>query len=94
MDDMTAGGDGCGAGSTWEVGLKPMGASPYDAQNMGGNVREWVADWYEASGYDPGDTDNPTGPATGSSMRNTVPWPSSLSTVIDPSCAAMIFAHK
>lgn len=33
---------------------------------MGGNVWEWVSDWY-ASEYDAADTDNPIGPATGTS---------------------------
>lgn len=33
---------------------------------MAGSVYEWVADWY-ASSYDAGETDNPTGPAMGTS---------------------------
>lgn len=56
--------DGCGTGATLPVGSKPMGASPYGAQDMSGNVSEWVADWY-ASQYDPLDTDNPVGPVIG-----------------------------
>jgi len=41
MDD---GGNGCGKDSTWPVGSKPKGASPYGVMDMAGNVREWVKD--------------------------------------------------
>jgi len=63
---MTAGfvDSGCGMISTWPVGSKPLGDSPYAAHDMAGNVWEWVADWY-ASSYDAAETDNPTGPAMG-----------------------------
>jgi formylglycine-generating enzyme required for sulfatase activity len=45
MDD---GEDGCGTDSTWAVGSKPAGASPYGALDMSGNVCEWVEDdWYD-----------------------------------------------
>ena len=54
---------GCGMGSTSEVGSKSMGASPYGALDMAGNVGEWVNDWY--GNYLPEDVDNPTGPASG-----------------------------
>ena len=37
---------GCGRDSTWVVGSKPAGASPYRAHDMSGNVWEWVSDWY------------------------------------------------
>ncbi len=54
---------GCGMGSTWAVGSKPLGVSAHGAMDMGGNVWEWVSDWYGA--YDPGELDNPTGPGAG-----------------------------
>lgn len=61
MDD---GGLGCGAGSTWEVGSRPAGASAYGGLDMAGNVWEWVDDWYSPT-YDPTDLDNPTGSPMG-----------------------------
>lgn len=63
MDEPGAGGPGCGTDATVQVGSKPLGASPYGALDMAGNVWEWVADWY--GDYDPAETDNPTGPAAG-----------------------------
>ncbi len=33
------------------VGAYPRGASPYGALDMGGNVWEWVADWYDPDFY-------------------------------------------
>lgn len=63
MDDPAEGGDGCGDASTAVVGSRPLGASPYGVHDMGGNVVEWVADWFGA--YDQETIDNPKGPATG-----------------------------
>ena len=33
--------------TTRPVGSYPLGASPYGVLDMGGNVREWVDDWYD-----------------------------------------------
>jgi iron(II)-dependent oxidoreductase len=37
---------GCGTDSTWAVGSRPAGNSPYGISDMAGNVHEWVSDWY------------------------------------------------
>jgi serine/threonine-protein kinase len=51
----------CG-GETVEVGIKPEGASPYGAQDMAGNVTEWVSDRYEEDYYQVSPDSNPQGP--------------------------------
>lgn len=40
---------------TIAVGSKPRNASPYGVLDMGGNVREWVADWYLEDGLEGAD---------------------------------------
>ncbi|GER78275.1 MAG: formylglycine-generating enzyme family protein [Anaerolineales bacterium] len=43
----------------------PLGASPYGALNMAGNVREWTADWFHNYYYVVSPRENPQGPPTG-----------------------------
>jgi len=50
---------------TLAVGIHPEGASPYGVFDMLGNVREWVADWYDEDYYNWLDTSDPTGPEHG-----------------------------
>ena len=45
------------------VGSFPAGASWIGAQDMAGNVMEWVQDWL--GNYSPGAVEDPSGPATG-----------------------------
>ena len=63
--DFAVHGNGCGEGTTWPVGSKPAGASPYGLLDMLGNVAEWTADWYGNGYYDQSPSDNPQGPEYG-----------------------------
>ena len=52
-------------GEPLPVDRYPLGASPYGALNMVGNVREWVADWFHEFFYLAGLNENPIGPPSG-----------------------------
>ena len=52
--------------TTWPVGSRPAGKSPYGALDMLGNVWEWTADWFDREAYAVPDRRNPQGPSTGS----------------------------
>ena len=57
--------DGGCVGDTSRVGSYPTGASPCGVMDMRGNVKEWVADWYQYDYYSMSPARNPTGPASG-----------------------------
>jgi formylglycine-generating enzyme required for sulfatase activity len=50
---------------TAPVGSFEAGKSPYGVYNMGGNVREWVADWFLPDYYSNAPDRNPPGPSSG-----------------------------
>jgi formylglycine-generating enzyme required for sulfatase activity len=50
--------------ATDPVGSHPDGASPYGAQDLGGNVWEWCADWYDDGYYAVSPAQDPKGPAS------------------------------
>ena len=52
-------------GDTTRVGSYTIGASPFGALDMGGNVWEWVADFYQSKYYNESPSANPTGPDNG-----------------------------
>ncbi len=58
-------GYGCGLDETWLVGSIVVGASPYGAMDMSGNLWEWVADRYGENYYNETPYENPQGPLSG-----------------------------
>jgi formylglycine-generating enzyme required for sulfatase activity len=52
-------------GDTSEVGTIIGGASPDGALDLGGNVWEWVNDWYQPNYYSITSSENPLGPDEG-----------------------------
>jgi formylglycine-generating enzyme required for sulfatase activity len=50
---------------TAPIGSFPRGASPFGAQDMAGNVWEWVSDWFAEGTYRVSKGNDPTGPPTG-----------------------------
>jgi serine/threonine-protein kinase len=57
-----------GYSDTAPVGSFEAGKSPYGVYNMGGNVREWTADWYVPDYYVDAPDRNPPGPSSGIGM--------------------------
>ena len=58
-------GSGYCVGDTAAVGSYPSGASPYGVLDIGGNVWEWVNDWYDEDYYALSPRTNPQGPSSG-----------------------------
>jgi serine/threonine-protein kinase len=52
-------------GDTTKVGDYKSGTSPYGADDMAGNVWEWVNDWYGETYYQKSPLSNPLGPDSG-----------------------------
>ncbi len=58
----------------WKTGPEPVGQAEQNAFGLfdiGANVHEWCADWFDASYYGVSKEHNPQGPATGTASRFT-----------------------
>jgi formylglycine-generating enzyme len=56
-------------GKRWKLGPEPVGlygANAYELYNVGDNVHEWCADWYDDGYYAHSPERNPQGPVSGS----------------------------
>ena len=64
------------AGDAKPPGSYPAGATWCGAQDMAGNVMEWVSDWYSDDYYANASLANPTGPSSGTRrvLRGGWPW--------------------
>ncbi|MBI5488431.1 MAG: SUMF1/EgtB/PvdO family nonheme iron enzyme [Deltaproteobacteria bacterium] len=68
FDDAAGGGPCVAGGDSDAVGARPLGAGPYGAGDLAGNVAEWVADFYRPDAYETGcaaGCTDPLGPADG-----------------------------
>ncbi len=52
-------------GDSAPVGSHTEGNSPYGAEDMAGNLYEWVNDYYAVAYYESSPSDDPTGPTSG-----------------------------
>ena len=57
---------------TLPVGSFPLGASPYGALDMSGNIAEWVLDWYDEDYYAAAPELDPPGPSEPGSTRERI----------------------
>ena len=64
----------CGQSGPEQVDSNPAGASFYQVVQLGGNVREWVNDFYDAAYYSMSPTLDPPGPASGLLYVARGPW--------------------